>query len=293
MRHILPILIATMLCANAVRAQTEGDLAALIDRLAALDSIDVAKDVKFREGLEPSLGTLDADESKMTVLKDPYEIFGKNKPVAAGWYRVSFTVPEKIGKFEVPKAGYNLGVESNVLGAWEIYTWINGKPAGTTMASGVQRATVKDFVLSTSNQPATAWMSNAPLPCKPGDKLTVAILAMTSPLGKGSPEGYGLRHLRLRFALAHTGARQPFFGGVKDSGYYAGTGLLGAREKLATLKGDELAALQAKLKQPLANLDAVFAAAETGVLDNLTKAMQTATKEINEALKPVPKPATK
>ncbi len=290
MRHILTILIATVLCvSNIAPAQTADDLTALINRLVELDSIDVARDVKFREGLEPSLAALDADESKMAVLKNPYEVFGKDKPAAAGWYRVSFTVPERIGKFEVPKTGYNLGVESNVLGAWEIYTWINGKPAGTTMASGVQRATAKDFVVSTSNQHATAWMSNAPLPCKGGDKLTVAILAMAMPLGKGSPEGYGLRHLRLRFALAHTGARQPFFGGVKDSGYYAGTGLLGAREKLATLKGDELAALQAKLKKPLANLDAVFAAAETGMLDNLTKAMATATKEINDAMKPAPK----
>lgn len=286
MRPILLILIAAMLLPlDEARAQTADDITALIARLVDLDSIDIARDVKFREGIEPSLAALNADESKMTVLKDPYEVFGKNKPGAAGWYRVSFTVPEKLGKFAIPKGGYNLGVESNVLGAWEIYTWINGKPAGTTMASGVQRVTVKDFVLSTSNQPATAWMSNAPLPCKPGDKLTVAILATATPLGKGSPEGYGLRHLRLRFALAHTGARQPFYGGVKDSGYHAGTGLLGAREKLATLKDAELKALQAKLQVPLARMNAVFAAAETGELDNLTKAMAAATKEINEAIR--------
>lgn len=289
MRQILLILIAAMFIPSGqARAQTADDITALINRLVELDSIDIARDVKFREGLEPSLAALDADESKMTVLKDPYVVFGKDKPGAAGWYRVSFTVPEKLGKFEIPKGGYNLGVESNVLGAWEIYTWINGKPAGTTMASGVQRSTVKDFVVSTSNQHASAWMSNAPLPCKPGDKLTVAILATASPLGKGSPEGFGLRHLRLRFALAHTGARQPFFGGVKDSGYFAGTGLHGAREKLATLKDAELKALQEKLQGPLARMDAVFAAAETGVLDHLTKAMAAAAKEINDAMKGVP-----
>jgi hypothetical protein len=32
-------------------------------------------------------------------------------------------------------------------------------------------------------------------------------------------------------------------------------------------------------------MDAVFAAADTGVLDNLTKAMMTASQEINEAMK--------
>ncbi len=286
MRMLSFLLLATVvMLPPPARAQTATDVTALINRLVELDSIDIARDVKFREGLTPSLHELNADESKMTVLKDPYEVFGKDKPAAAGWYRVSFTVPEKIGKFAIPKGGYNLGVESNALGAWEIYTYINGKPAGTTMASGVQRATAKDFVVSTSNQPSTAWMSNAPLPCKPGDKITVAILAMATPLGKGSPEGYGLRFLRLRFALAHTLARQPFYGGVKDSGYYAGRGLHGAREMLATLKGEELTTFQEKLKQPLANLDAVFAAAETGMLDNLSKAMAAAQKEIDAAIK--------
>ena len=64
-----------------------------------------------------------------------------------------------------------------------------------------------------------------------------------------------------------------------------GNGLLGAREMLRTKKGEELKALQDKLKGPIARLDAVFAAAETGQLDNLTKAMLIASKEINEALK--------
>src|SRR5262245_25716368 len=36
---------------------------------------------------------------------------------------------------------------------------------------------------------------------------------------------------------------------------------------------------------PLSRLDKVFEAAETGQLDNLTKAMKSATDEINEALK--------
>lgn len=51
------------------------------------------------------------------------------------------------------------------------------------------------------------------------------------------------------------------------------------------LSFDELKTLQDKLQGPIARLDAVFAAADTGVLDNLTKAMTAATKEINEALK--------
>ncbi len=287
MRYTIPfILIALLFAAAAASAQTADDITALINRLVDLDSIDVARDVKFREGLTPSLHELDADESKMTVLKDPYEVFGRNKPGGAGWYRVTITVPEKIGRFAVPQGGYRLGVESNVLGAWEIYTYINGKPAGSAMASGVPRVLVRGHVLSTANQPATAWMSNAPLPCKPGDKITVAILATASPLGQGSSEGFGLRHLRLRFALAHTFQRQPFFGAVRDGGgSHAGRGLIGAREMLATLKGDELAALREKLQGPLSRLDAVFAAAETGVLDNLTRAMTAASRDIDAALK--------
>ncbi len=267
----------------AASAQTADDLTKLIERLIELDSIDLAKDVKFRAGLEPPLHALDADESAMKVLRNPYEVQGQNKPGGAGWYRVSFTVPEKLGKFAIPRGGYNLGVESNVLGSWEIYTYNNGKPAGAAMAAGAARVWSQGNLLATSNQPPTVWMSNAPMPAKAGDKITIAILATAAPLGRGSPEGFGLRHLRLRFALAHTGARQPFYGSVSAPGM--GTGVFGAREKLLTLKGDELTALQEKLNGPLARMDAVFQAAETGQLDNLTKAMAAASKEINEALK--------
>lgn len=258
----------------SAQGPTEDDLSKLIHRLIELDSIDLAPQVKFRAGLEPSLHTLDADESGMNALKDPYARFGADKPGAAGWYRLSFVVPEKLGKFPVPKTGYNLGIESNVLGSWEIYTYKNGKPAGLWSKEGMNKAT---------DRPATEWMSNAPQPAQPGDKFTVAILAMASPLGRGSPEGFGLRHLRLRFAWGHTGGRQPFYGSVYAPGQ--GTGLLGAREMLRTKSGDELKTLQDKLRGPIGRLGAVFAAAETGQIENLTKAMIVASKDINEALK--------
>ena len=61
------------------------------------------------------------------------------------------------------------------------------------------------------------------------------------------------------------GSRQPFYGSVYGPGQ--GTGLLGAREMLRTKKGDELKALQDRLRGPVARLDAVFAAADTGQLD--------------------------
>ena len=281
MRAVSTLLSAWLLLSGAVpvagggkEGPTEADLTRLIERLIELDSIDLAPLVRFRLGLEPALHTLDADESKMSVLKDPYAVHGENQPGAAGWYRLSFVVPDKIGKFPMPKSGYNLGIESNVLGSWEIYTYKNGKPHGLWSKDGMNKAT---------DQPATVWMSNAPQPAQPGDKFTVAILALASPLGRGSPEGFALRHLRLRFAWGHTGARQPFYGGVYAPGQ--GNGLLGAREMLRTKKGEELRALQEKLRGPIARLDAVFAAAETGILDNLTKAMAVASKEINEALK--------
>jgi hypothetical protein len=277
-RTLCFICVAVLAWSSAVPAfgqgPTEDELTKLIDRLIDLDSIDLAPKVKFRAGLEPSLHALDADESKMTALKDPYARFGEGKPGAAGWYRLHFVVPEKIGKFPVPKTGYNLGIESNVLGSWEIYTYKNGKPAGLWSKDGMNKAV---------DRPATDWMSNAPQPAKPGDQFTVAILAMASPLGRGSPEGFGLRHLRLRFAWGHTGGRQPFYGSIYAPGQ--GNGLLGAREMLRAKKGDELMTLQDKLRGPITRLDAVFAAAETGQIENLTKAMLIAGKEINEALK--------
>jgi hypothetical protein len=254
------------------KAQTPDDISQLISRLVELDSIDLAKGIKFRAGLEPALSDLESDESSMKVLENPYEVHGQGKPAAAGWYRTSFVVPEQIGKFKFKQ--YNLGIESNVLGSWEMYTYINGKHAGLWSKEGMQKAT---------DRPPTDWMSNAPMPAKPGDQITIAILAMASPLGRGSPDGFGLRHLRLRFALGHTAARRPFYGDAPAPGQ--GTGLHGVREKLRTLQGDELSALQAKLKEPLANIDAVFAAGDTETLDNLTKAMAASAKEINEALK--------
>lgn len=270
------VLLTLCLASQPAAAQglTDADLTKLIERLIALDSIDLAPKVKFRAGLEPPLHTLDADESAMTVLENPYAAHGKDKPGAAGWYRVSFVVPEKLGKFDVPKTGYNLGIESNVLGSWEIYTYKNGQPHGLWSKEGMNKA---------ADQAPTVWMSNAPQPAKPGDQFTVAILAMASPLGRGSPEGFALRHLRLRFAWGHTGGRQPFYGGVSAPG--RGNGLLGAREMLRTKQGDELKALQDKLQGPISRLDVVFAAADTGVIDNLTKAMTAASQEINEALK--------
>ncbi|HYE16928.1 MAG TPA: hypothetical protein VEA69_00665 [Tepidisphaeraceae bacterium] len=271
----LALALVTLFAVAPARAQTADDLTALIDRLIALDSIDIARAVKFRPGLLPALHAVDADESGMAVLKDPYQVHGRSEPGAAGWYRVSFVVPEKLGHFAIPPNGYNLGVEGNCLGVWEVYTYINGKPAGLWS---------KDGLLRNADQHATHWMSNAPMPTRAGDRITIAILNTASPLGRGSPDGFGLRHLRLRFALAHTGARRPFFGGVSGPG--KGTGLLGAREMLRTLKGDALTALQAKLKQPIERLDLVFKAAETGRLNDFTAAMATAAKEIDAALKP-------
>lgn len=277
---VVPALLVVLCMTPVARAQTADDVDKLIRRAVELDSIDITPGLKYRAGLEPSLATLDADESSMKPLENPYEVFGRNTPLAAGWYRVSFTVPEKLGKIVLPKGGFNLGVESNCVGAWEFYAWINGKPAGLWSKDGLLRA---------ADREPTYWMSNAPMPARPGDKITVAILATASPLGRGSPDGYGLRHLRLRFALAHTAARQPFYGGVTRPG--TGTGLHGAKEMLATAKGEELAALQARLKGPLDRLEVMFAAAESGKLDDLTKAMHVAAKEINDALKPPPRPA--
>lgn len=271
----------------AVRAQSQAptadDVGKLIERLIELDSINLAKEVKFRAGLEPVLFAVDADESSMAVMADPYTVQGRNQPGAAGWYRVTFTVPEMLGKIKIPAAGYNLGVESNVLGSWEIYSFNNGKAAGAAGAPSVTGFWNQGNMLGNARQLPSAWMSNAPMFTKAGDKITIAILATSSPLGRGSPDGFALRHLRLRFALRHTFSRMPMYGAVTAPGQ--GTGLHGAREMLATLKDEELAALQDRLKGPLSRMSLVFEAAETGQLDALTNAMKTATQEINAALK--------
>jgi hypothetical protein len=260
---------------GAVPAQTADDVTRLIERLVELDSIDLCKfEVKYRAGLEPALAAVDADESGMTVLKNPYQAHGQGKAGAVGWYRVSFTVPDKLGRF--PLDDTPCGIESNVLGSWEIYTYSNGKPAG--LGSG---PTDRLGFLTRANQPATAWIKNAPMDApKRGDRVTIAILACAYPLGQGSAEGYALRHLRMRIAGGHSPNREPFF-----------RELLAIREKLRTLQGAELQALQVKVKGPISRLDAVFAAAEidgkTGrrLYGPLSDAMREAAKELADAQK--------
>src|SRR5262245_41727563 len=102
--RFFPVVVGLLVFApGAAQAQTPEDVTKLIHRLIDLDSIDVAGWVKFRPGLEPPLHLFDADESSMKVLANPYEVRGKNQPGAAGWYRVGFTAPEKIGKFALPR----------------------------------------------------------------------------------------------------------------------------------------------------------------------------------------------
>jgi hypothetical protein len=54
------LLVLLPLLANVARAQTPDDITQLVNRVIELDSIDVAKEVKFRAGLEPALFTLEA-----------------------------------------------------------------------------------------------------------------------------------------------------------------------------------------------------------------------------------------
>src|SRR5262249_29364074 len=115
---------------------------------------------------------------------------------------------------------------------------------------------------------------------KTGDKITIAILASSYPLALGNPEGFALRHLRMRIAGGHSPMRSSFF-----------TELLHIRDKLQTLQGGELKSLQDKVKDPLARLDVVFKAAEIGdkrgraLFAPMGNAMRAATKELIDAQK--------
>lgn len=83
------------------------------------------------------------------------------------------------------------------------YSYCNGKPEATG------RDTPKGL-LKMNKQPPTAWISNAPMVVNRGDRITVAILAYSDPLGRGSSEGFSLKHLRLRVAGGHSSARTLF-----------------------------------------------------------------------------------
>ena len=84
----------------------------------------------------------------------------------------------------------------------------------------------------------------------------------------------------MRVAGGHSPNRSPFF-----------SELLAIRDKLRTLHGGELEALQSKVKDPLARLDVVFKAGEIGdkkgrnLFGPMSNAMRAATKELVEAQK--------
>jgi hypothetical protein len=269
------VALLSVLCFHTeAKAQTADDVLKLVERLVELDSIDLCKfGVKYRAGLEPSLAAVDAEESAMRTLQNPYEVQGRNTPGAVGWYRVSFDFPERLGNFKLYDSP--CGVESNVLGSWEIYTYCNGKPAGL---GGMFDH--KGF-LRRSNKDANVWVSNSPMdPPKKGDRITIAILASSYPLSLGSPEGFALRHLRMRIAGGHSPNRSPFF-----------SELLAIRDKLRSLQGEELKALQTRIKQPLAELDVIFKLADIGdkegraLFGPMSNAMRTATKTLIDAQK--------
>jgi hypothetical protein len=259
-RRSLTAWLAVFCFAGAARAQTADEVTMLITRLHDLGSIDLCQfGVKYRAGLEPSLAAVGADESALKVLKNPFEAQGHGKPGAAGWYRVSFVIPDKAGKFKPSTADWV--IECNVQGTAELYVYQNGKPARID----------KGFT-TISNQPANSWVKTTLKDAKSGDKITLVILATSYPWGQGSPEGFALRHLRL--GKRTSGAHDEFFRAVFN-----------VREKLSTLKGDELERFQAKVKTPLAGLDAVFAAAEGNNVGAFIDAMVKATKPLNDSLK--------
>lgn len=246
--------------AGVARAQTADDITKLIERLHDLNSIDLCKfDVKYRAGLEPSLIAVNADESVMTILKETHEAQGQGKPGAAAWYRVRFVLPEKVGKFPASNASWV--IECNVQGVGELYAYQNGKAAG-----------IDNGFLTIANLPASGWAKAALKDAKAGDQITIVILATSYPWGRGSPEGFALRHLRL---------------GKRTSGAYGAffDALFVVREKLRTLKGDDLKTLQEKVKGPLAGIDAVFAAADTGNGNVFIEAVVKATNPLSAALK--------
>jgi hypothetical protein len=253
-------LIAALVLLSAVRAdaQTADDVMKRLEHVADLNTIDLCTfDVKYRPGLQPSLAAFDADESGMTVLKNPHEALQRMTPAAAGWYRVSFVVPERLGKF---KSGDNLAIEINVQGSWELLVYLNGKPAA------VEGPTAR------YQQPAAHVTKNVVKGSKPGDRITCVILATSYPWGGGSPDGFALRHLRLGRRLAG-----PYEGFALD--------MFSLRDKLARLQGEPLKELQERVKGPLARMDALDAAAETGNGGTFLQAIEKASRELNEALR--------
>jgi gluconolactonase len=135
---------------------------------------------------EPKAGGADFDDSAWEVL-DPTTL---NKPRSTGllcfnWYRIGVTIPEKIGDFD--PTGATVVFDTVVDDYGEV--WVDGKlPRGLGQVGG--------SVVGGFNAPNRLVVARD---VKPGQKITIAVFGINSPISDTPGNYIFLRYARLDF----------------------------------------------------------------------------------------------
>jgi gluconolactonase len=135
---------------------------------------------------EPKAGAADFDDSAWEVL-DPTTL---NKPRSTGllcfnWYRITVTIPEKVGDFATQ--GSTVVFDTVVDDYGEV--WVNGRlPRRVGQTGG--------SVAAGFNAPNRLVVGRD---VKPGEKITIAVFGINSPISAAPTNYIFLRYARLEF----------------------------------------------------------------------------------------------
>lgn len=148
---------------------------------------------RYRDGLEPNATAPTFDDSKWEVITDAAKGRG-NGGTSAGWYRMSLTVPEKLGT--TPVAGKALQLV--ILPDEYAEVWIDGDfkfqfdPAQPPSAPKNRSL---GYEIAGFDKANVIQLGER----KAGDKISIAVLVINGPIAK--PIGkYAIRSARLEFS---------------------------------------------------------------------------------------------
>lgn len=149
---------------------------------------------RYRDGIEPSPIAPSFDDSKWEVITDAAKGRG-NGGASAGWYRMSLTIPEKLGTTST--AGKPLQLV--ILPDEYAEVWIDGDfkfQFDPAQPPNAPKNRSEGYEIAGFNKANVISLGVR----KPGDKISVAVLVVNGPIAK--PIGkYAIRSARLEFAI--------------------------------------------------------------------------------------------
>lgn len=147
--------------------------------------------------IQPHAGLREFDDSNWSVI-DPTTLNQRrgHGRVSFGWYRITVTIPERIGEFDT--RGASVAFETSIDDYAEV--WVDGElPRATAQSGG---SVIK------------GWNGNNRLivgrNVKPGQKIQIAVFGINGPLSDPPANFIWMRLARLEFYPATAGDAEPF-----------------------------------------------------------------------------------